>query len=171
MHPDISHLIRPTYPQLLDAPSTLERSPVRGLPDNLRIAFVSHNKTEGAGDDAPEETTVSYTNSHEAEMTAQIVEYFKKQGYKEDQLVVLTPYLGQLRLLMNCLREAIISGRDATDLRADDPNANLDTDKIQKDQNKKGVRVSSIDNYQVCLAPKKGTFVKKACLAKHSSSY
>ena len=38
----------------------------------------------------------SHTNPHEAVLTCLIVKYLLDQGYKGSNIVVLTPYLGQL---------------------------------------------------------------------------
>lgn len=156
MHPDISRLIRPTYPELKDSPAVSLRDPVKGFQAGVRVAFVSHTHLEGANDQSMDDTSVSYTNEFEADMVVKIVNYFQRQGYANDQLVVLTPYLGQLRILMDKLKGSIVSGRDANDLRQLDPDADainapkppLAGATKQIHQKPNNVRVSSIDNYQ-----------------------
>jgi hypothetical protein len=75
-----------------------------------------------------------------------LCKYFLQQGYKQDQLVVLTPYLAQMRelrtALANGVTSAFVSSMDMKDLMA----AGGDPD-IPKDT-KKGIRVATIDNYQ-----------------------
>lgn len=145
MHPDISQLIRPTYPGLLDSPKVSSRDPVRGLRPQTRIAFVNHNHKEGGDDDKnADDSSVSYTNEYEAQMVAHIVKYFQLNGYKNDQLVVLTPYLGQLRLIAEHIRGAAVSKKDEAELAKLDDGIKLPVPKPEH-----SVRVSSIDNYQV----------------------
>jgi hypothetical protein len=71
--------------------------------------------------------------------------YFLQQGYKQHQMVVLTPYLAQMRELrreLATVASAFIGSMDMKDLLA----AGGDPD-IPKDA-KKGIRVATIDNYQ-----------------------
>lgn len=51
MRPEISTLIRKlTYPELVDAPTTKNRSNLRGVPDN--VVFVNHDMPEDVFDQA-----------------------------------------------------------------------------------------------------------------------
>lgn len=153
MHPDIARFIRPTYPKLLDSPLVSSREPVKGFRPDLRVAFVSHQFPEGGQDEDQDEMSMSYSNAHEADMVAGIVQYFRNQGYSTDQIVVLTPYLGQLRLIMSKLREGMMSKKDAALIREQDPTAQKDPRLAVQvkgaEVHQKGIRVSSIDNYQV----------------------
>jgi len=64
------------------------------------------------------------TGSHcrfEVQMVLKIVHYLGQQGYSTDRLVILTPYLGQLRAIMDALKEiqdsdALLSDLDSRDL-------------------------------------------------------
>jgi len=54
-------------------------------------------------------------------MVLKIVRYLGQQGYGTDKLVILTPYLGQLRAIMDALRKAqhsdpVLSDLDSYDL-------------------------------------------------------
>jgi len=54
-------------------------------------------------------------------MVLKIVRYLWQQGYDTDRLVILTPYLGQLRAIMDALKEiqvgdAVLSDLDSRDL-------------------------------------------------------
>ena len=54
-------------------------------------------------------------------MVLKIVRYLGQQGYGTDRLVILTPYLGQLRAIMDALKEvqdsdAVLSDLDSHDL-------------------------------------------------------
>jgi hypothetical protein len=54
-------------------------------------------------------------------MVLKIVRYLGQQGYDTDRLVILTPYLGQLRAIMDALKNnqgggAVLSEFDSRDL-------------------------------------------------------
>ena len=54
-------------------------------------------------------------------MVLKIVRYLRQQGYDDDRLVIITPYLGQLRAIMDALKEgqdghAVLSDLDSRDL-------------------------------------------------------
>jgi len=97
MHPKISRLIRPLYPELRDHKSTLDYPEIMGV--DARCFFMSHNHYE---DDEGE--SHSKANSFEANFIGALVAHLVKSGYDESQITVLSPYLGQVRLLKNKLR-------------------------------------------------------------------
>jgi hypothetical protein len=106
MRPEISALVRTlTYPELGDASTTQSRPNVRGFQDNL--IFVSHDRpelnAERIADRRDEGAKASKENQYEAEMVLKCVRYLGQQGYGTDNLVILTPYLGQLYLLLRTL--------------------------------------------------------------------
>ncbi|KAJ9156715.1 Stage V sporulation protein K [Pleurostoma richardsiae] len=148
-HPDISVLYRElTYPDLLDSPKTLRHPPIRGLQD--RVNFVNHNHLEVTLDRVVDrrdpDTKMSKKNVFEAEMVLKCVKYLSQQGYGTKDMVVLTPYLGQLHLLRDKLSEEIdpwLSDIDAFDLIR----AGLMTQAAAK-VDKGKLRLSTIDNYQ-----------------------
>ncbi|KAL8791513.1 MAG: hypothetical protein Q9213_000130 [Squamulea squamosa] len=149
MRPEISSLVRSiTYPDLLDAPNTKGRPSLRGFQDNL--IFVDHRQPE---DDAKETANwrdmtslSSKQNRFEAEMVLKCVKYLAQQGYGTDNIVVLTPYLGQLRLLQEVLsteNDPVLNDLDTADLiRAGLvlPSGNPQT--------RRKLRLACIDNYQ-----------------------
>ncbi|KAL8734543.1 MAG: hypothetical protein Q9166_001443 [cf. Caloplaca sp. 2 TL-2023] len=149
MRPEISSLVRLlTYPDLLDAPRTKTRSGLRGFQDHL--IFVNHCHPE---DDIQEAANwkdmtslSSKQNRFEAEMVLKCVKYLAQQGYGSDNIVVLTPYLGQLRLLQQVLsteNDPVLNDLDTADLvRAGLvlPSANQ--------QPRRKLRLACIDNYQ-----------------------
>ena len=54
-------------------------------------------------------------------MVLKIVRYLRQQGYDIDRLVILTPYLGQLRAIMDALKgnqdgHAVLGDLDSRDL-------------------------------------------------------
>ena len=108
MRPEISALVRElTYPNLTDAAETLSRPDMRGFQTNLM--FVNHDHTEdtisGVPDPRDIQTGLSKRSSYEAKMTLACVKYLAQQGYDSEKMVVLTPYVAQLRLLYDVLQQ------------------------------------------------------------------
>jgi hypothetical protein len=62
MHPNISALIRPTYPELQDHPSVSQHPPLAGVTDN--VIFLQHDQAEDNIDSARNQLT-SKTNAYE----------------------------------------------------------------------------------------------------------
>ena len=141
MRPEISALIRHlTYPDLIDGPKTNDREDVRGLRNNL--IFINHEQPETevtAEERRDMSATTSKQNQYvwdqgyrgvpltcllcrfEVQMVLKIVRYLGQQGYNTDRLVILTPYLGQLRAIMDALKEIqdsdpVLSDLDSHDL-------------------------------------------------------
>lgn len=122
MRPELSALVRQlTYPDLVDAPSTQGRDDLRGFQDNL--IFMNHNEPEIELPEVPDwrdnTSTSSKKNMFEAKMTLKCVRYLGQQGYRTDDIVVLTPYLGQLRLLLDELgkdNDPVLNDLDSYDL-------------------------------------------------------
>lgn len=148
-HPDISHFARIlAYPDLKDVPSTDNRDPVRGLPS--RVTFVHHEHSEDTmtevGERRDPSSKGSKRNLHEAKMVLKMVRYLGQQGYKSENIVVLTPYLGQLALLRDTLRQEndpYLNDLDSHELLR----AGLIPEAASK-VDKKPLRLSTIDNYQ-----------------------
>jgi superfamily I DNA and/or RNA helicase len=126
MRPEISALVRHlTYPDLVDDVKTQGRDNIRGLRDN--VIFIHHEKPE---DDHAElnhaefvnnETTMksSKRNKYEVDMVLKILRYLGQQGYRTEEIVILTPYLGQLRALqeaLKCDNDPILNDLDSADL-------------------------------------------------------
>ncbi len=102
MAPEISVFARElTYPNLLDGPKTYGRPEILGLQD--RVVFLNHGVQEDSDkrvrDRRDPSSKESKRNPFEAEMVLRCVKYLGQQGYASDRIVVLTPYLGQLRVL------------------------------------------------------------------------
>ncbi|KAL2214304.1 ATPase protein [Sarocladium strictum] len=149
MAPEISEIVRSlTYPDLQDGDKTIGRSRIRGLCS--RVVFVNHDQPEEVhvqiDDRGDAGSKGSKQNTFEAEMVLKIVKYLGQQGYKSENIVVLTPYLGQLRLLRDMLsreNDPILSDLDSAELLR----ANLLTNAAAK-VDKAQIKLSSIDNYQ-----------------------
>ncbi|KAE9394090.1 P-loop containing nucleoside triphosphate hydrolase protein [Gymnopus androsaceus JB14] len=149
MRPEISSLIRElTYPSLVDAPKTQNRPPLRGLQDV--IIFLNHAHPE---DELPDITdrqdltaSSSKENTYEVEMVLKTVRYLAQQGYRTDEMTVLTPYLGQLQKLRRALaadNDPVLNDLDTHDLVKAGlmPAATANTVKRK-------IRLATIDNYQ-----------------------
>ncbi|KAF9223027.1 P-loop containing nucleoside triphosphate hydrolase protein [Gyrodon lividus] len=149
MRPEISAFIRElTYPELVDHTSTLNRPDIRGVQSN--VIFVDHSLPED------EETRItdrgdagsisSKQNTYEVEMVLKIVRYLKQQGYKSENMVILTPYLGQLYKLRDMLKndhDPVLNELDSNDLQKAGLLASVATESRQP-----GIRLATIDNYQ-----------------------
>jgi len=121
MRPEISAFIRTlTYPELEDAPQTKTRENIRGLQSN--IVFIDHGHPEEedkrAFDRGDGSSPASKQNSFEVKMVLRIVRYLLQQGYGTDNIVVLTPYLGQLSLLRDAFKSE--TGTTLSDLDSND---------------------------------------------------
>ncbi|POR37531.1 NFX1-type zinc finger-containing protein 1, partial [Tolypocladium paradoxum] len=88
--------------------SLFERMILQGAPHTDRVVFLNHGKpenTDGAINDRRDPgAKASKKNAFEAEMAIRCLKYLGQQGYSSDQIVILTPYLGQLRTLSDLLR-------------------------------------------------------------------
>ncbi|KAI0888621.1 P-loop containing nucleoside triphosphate hydrolase protein [Annulohypoxylon maeteangense] len=148
MRPEISALIRHNYPELEDATSTDNRPHLLGFQDD--VVFVNHNypevKHSTLVDKLDENTPSSKQNRFEADMVLKCVRYLGQQNYKTTDLVILTPYLGQLLLLRDELskdHDPILSDFDSHDL----VQAGIIPPESAR-VNKSPIRLSTIDNYQ-----------------------
>jgi hypothetical protein len=116
MRPEISNLVRQlTYPALIDAPKTQNRPDLRGFSDN--VIFVNHDQPEDTASGDPETVNLntSKRNTFEAEMAFKTVKYLLQQNYDASSIVVLTPYLGQLKKLQEVFSrevDAVLSNSD-----------------------------------------------------------
>lgn len=121
MRPEISAMIRLlTYPDLTDAPKTMNRDDIRGFCDNVMFINHSHHELELKNTvQSNDGRTSSKQNVFEAQMILKCVRYLAQQGYGTDKLVVITPYLGQLKLLKDQLsneNDPILNDLDKFDL-------------------------------------------------------
>ncbi|KAH6916252.1 hypothetical protein BKA70DRAFT_1502138 [Coprinopsis sp. MPI-PUGE-AT-0042] len=149
MRPEISNLIRElTYPELLDAPKTKGRPNIKGLQEN--IVFIDHDHPEDSHDHLADKKDMaassSKQNQFEVDMVLKIVKYLSQQGYGMEDMVVLTPYLGQLHRLRNALKKEanpVLNDGDSLELGR----AGLLTPVAGK-ATKHPLRLATIDNYQ-----------------------
>ena len=112
MRPEISSYVRRlTYPGLVDAPGTQNRPNLRGVQDN--IVFITHDHPEDehnqVADRRDEGGKTSKQNKFEVNMVLKILRYLAQNGYGTDDIVILTPYRGQLHRLQVALRKEAIT--------------------------------------------------------------
>jgi superfamily I DNA and/or RNA helicase len=99
MRPEIASLISPTiYENLQNSDSVTKYPRVTGVKEN--VFFVSHRHAEGKN-----KGTKSYSNEFEAKFLCRFYKYLLQQGYKEEQITVLCPYIGQ----MFCLQREFVN--------------------------------------------------------------
>lgn len=95
MRPDIARLLTPhIYSELENHPSVFDYDNIKGLDTNL--FFVEHNHLEEQIRDGK-----SHQNQHEAMFVVALCRYLLLQGYKPEQITILTTYTGQLFCLRN----------------------------------------------------------------------
>ncbi|KAK6530408.1 hypothetical protein TWF694_003763 [Orbilia ellipsospora] len=155
MHPSIADLIRlKTYPSLLDKVPDYPRVP--GM--KKRLFWMNHTHPDSKGDAI--RLTTSYDNEFEQEMVISLVTHLLHQGvFKEKQIAVLTPYLGQMsklrRLLSNSF-DIIVGTKDQEALEAEgflDEDSDEEQPKptsitVKKSSLAAAVRIATIDNFQ-----------------------
>ncbi|KAF9106328.1 hypothetical protein BGX27_009209 [Mortierella sp. AM989] len=156
MRPEISNLIRKSlYPDLVDGPNVREYPPLSGMGANL--FFMDHKHPEDSKDQYGMQ---SYANTFEVNMVEALVQYLIKNGYdKPGDIAVLTPYLGQLSKLRDCLRESfvvVIDDRDQEQLDATEVEALDERPAAKVNENialkrldlQRHLTIRTIDNYQ-----------------------
>ncbi|KAL3914202.1 MAG: hypothetical protein SGILL_006195 [Bacillariaceae sp.] len=153
MHPEISAIPRLiTYPDLRDAETVNDRPELRGL--STRLAFINHSVMEDKQDSFQDRVeSISRTNTHEVGLVQGVVRYMLQQGYKPGDLVVLTPYLGQLLRLKDALASicnVFVDDLDVSELRRSGEDVRFKSNVVDSDENSPldPVRVATIDNYQ-----------------------
>ncbi|RVD85435.1 uncharacterized protein DFL_003756 [Arthrobotrys flagrans] len=153
MHPDIANLVRTTlYPELHDHEGTTGYPDVAGI--KRRLFWLDHRNFEDPSD--PGEAMQSKTNTWEARMVASLVTYLARQGvYKTGEIAVLTPYINQMRMLMEMFEDIVdydISERDMEelDLPEDEEESKGGKKKpqIKKSKVLDRIRIATVDNFQ-----------------------
>lgn len=155
MHPSVSELIRKTlYPTLEDHPSVSHYPEVDGM--RKRLYWLHHDQQEDSSSSPEMIKSFSKSNGYEVEIVAAIVSHLVRQGtYGLEDIVVLTPYLGQLRKIKQRLGnsfEIVVGDRDLADLDAQgirDDNISMGgPTPLQKTTLLKTLRVATVDNFQ-----------------------
>lgn len=133
MKPIISQFIRKTiYPELKDGADVMDRPSIRGMQKD--VFFMTHNYPQNSSEEMF--GTLGHSNDFEVEMITATIKYLLRQGYKADQIVVLTPYLSQVRLL----RKKVSQLHESSEFQHQTS--------LSDEKNQMRVRVSTVDNYQ-----------------------
>ncbi|KAF9358252.1 hypothetical protein BGX34_008995 [Mortierella sp. NVP85] len=155
MRPEISSLIRNTlYPHLEDGDNVKKHPPVQGM--GASLFFMDHSHAEDSKD---EYGAQSFANTFEVNMVEALANYLIKNGYdKPGDIAVLTPYLGQLSKLRDCLNKSfmlVIDERDQEQLDEKEaenegpaPSNINEHVGVQKVSMNKHLTLRTIDNYQ-----------------------
>lgn len=156
MHPSIAELVRSTlYPHLQDHPDVSTHPEVDGM--RKRLFWLDHSEKEDA---SPSNLAQSFskTNTWEVEMTAALVTHLVRQGtYRNEDVAVLTPYLGQLQKLKQRLRSSfaiVVGDRDLEELETkgleeDSGEETAATENnIRKTTLLDALRIATVDNFQ-----------------------
>ncbi|OBZ89249.1 NFX1-type zinc finger-containing protein 1 [Choanephora cucurbitarum] len=100
MRPEIRALINPIYkdPPLNDHPDVYKYPPIRGMEQSM--FFLAHNQ-----DETHMNESASKINEHEAVMAAKLSVYLMLQGYKAEEITIITMYSGQKTMIKRALRE------------------------------------------------------------------
>lgn len=158
MHPDIADLSRAgDYAYLTDHESTHNHPPVSGLAD--RTYWFNHRQPEDRPDPRSP-MAKSHSNRFEVEFCSGLVRYLiERNGYKLGDIVILTPYNGQLAALTTRL-----SATCTVRLTEDDRDALLDQGLLHacnvNPKTSEGslnlsdmLRIASVDSFQGMEAP------------------
>lgn len=113
MRPTISALIKPIYPKLENHPYVTSYPNVKGVSNN--VFFLHHTNLEVKNEDS-----MSKSNPFEFQFLTKFCNYLLLQGYKSEQITVLSAYSAQIHLLRKEFRKMDMAE----------------------------VRITSIDNYQ-----------------------
>ncbi|KAJ3072937.1 hypothetical protein HDU98_002582 [Podochytrium sp. JEL0797] len=171
MRPDISDFARTIlYPDLKDSENVKNYPSVLGIRNE--VFFVNHANPQDKVDASAK--AHSHSNTFESEYCVALVRYLLRQGYAASDVVVLTPYVGQLMQLRDKLGSemmVLISEKDVEmlDSVGDDDDGSINpvddseaapTSRVYGSNNgklsviaqrvslKQAIRVSTIDNFQ-----------------------
>lgn len=152
MRPSISSLIRKTsYPILRDHQSVENFPPVCGM---HRPVFWLHHKHKEGTPENDKLMSTSYFNQWEVTMVSGIVSHLVSQGvYRPEDVVVLTPYLEQLRRLRQELSRSVavvVGDRDVADMEINGVSRGVieSEEPLEQTVLSKAVRIATIDNFQ-----------------------
>lgn len=116
MRPEIAALLKHIYEDLENHESVEHYEDIKGLTKNM--FFINHCHLERHNGESH-----SHTNEHEATFLVALCYYLLQQGYKADQITILTTYMGQMFTIRDCLSD-------------------------EKNEELKSVRLTTVDNFQ-----------------------
>ena len=125
MRPEISALMKHIYDDLENHESVEKYEDIKGMKKNM--FFINHNYMEDSCNQSH-----SHVNEHEAKFLVALCRHLMQQGYKADQITLLTTYTGQMYAIRDCLQEDAIK----------------EPLKPENDSSFGGVRVTTVDNFQ-----------------------
>ncbi|KAF9373618.1 hypothetical protein CPC16_001761 [Podila verticillata] len=147
MRPEICDMVRHTlYPELVDGGKVLEYRNVSGMATNL--FFMSHCHPEDRRD---QYLALSASNTFEAKMVEALVQHLLKNGYKQSNIAVLTPYINQLTKLRDTLQgttELAIDERDQEQLNDTEDKKHITINFVNSQSFDNRLTLRTIDNYQ-----------------------
>ena len=116
MRPEIADLMKHIYDDLQNHESVEKYEDIKGMKKNM--FFISHSYLEKSCDQSH-----SHVNEHEGKFLVALCRYLLQQGYKADQITLLTTYMGQMFAIRDCL-------------------------KAEDDQSVRSLRLTTVDNFQ-----------------------
>ena len=106
MRPEIAHLICPhIYNHIENSENVLKYEPIKGVGKD--IYFIDHRWPEL---DRSGEEKYSHVNTHEAKYMVALCHHLLRQGYKPNQITMLTMYRGQLLEMRRRMKKADFGG-------------------------------------------------------------
>ena len=126
MRPEIATLMKHIYDDLENHESVEKYEDIKGMKKNM--FFINHKYMEESSNQSH-----SHVNEHEAKFLVALCRYLLQQGYKADQITLLTTYTGQMYAIRDCLQEE---------------DAIKEPLKPENDSSFRGVRVTTVDNFQ-----------------------
>ena len=116
MRPEIAALMKHIYKDLENHESVENYEDIKGMKKNM--FFVNHSHLENHNDESH-----SHTNKHEGKFLVALCHYLLQQGYRAEQITLLTTYTGQMFAIRDWLNE-------------------------ENDEELKSVRLTTVDNFQ-----------------------
>ena len=126
MRPEISALMKHIYDDLENHESVEKYEDIKGMKKNM--FFINHNYMEDSCNQSH-----SHVNEHEAKFLVALCRHLMQQGYRADQITLLTTYTGQMYAIRDCLQEE---------------DAIRESLRAENDPSVRGVRVTTVDNFQ-----------------------
>ncbi|CAH1781587.1 unnamed protein product [Owenia fusiformis] len=103
MRPEIATLVSDIYPELRDHKSVHHYERVKGVAKNM--FFVDHTVHETSDIEIR-----SKSNPHEAEYIVKLCKYLIQQGYKREEITILTLYTGQMFTIKKLMPKEYFQG-------------------------------------------------------------
>ena len=126
MRPEISALMKHIYDDLENHESVEKYEDIKGMKKNM--FFINHKYIEEPGNQSH-----SHVNEHEVKFLVALCRYLLQQGYKADQITLMTTYARQMYAIRDCLQEE---------------DAIRESLRAENDPSVGGVRVTTVDNFQ-----------------------